>query len=46
MNRRDFLATGAVSTAGMVFFPGNLLAEEAKSNNKLVQPLPFKMDGE
>ncbi|SFZ94804.1 Multicopper oxidase with three cupredoxin domains (includes cell division protein FtsP and spore coat protein CotA) [Flaviramulus basaltis] len=46
MNRRYFLATGAVSTAGMVFFPGNLLAEEAKSNNKLVQPLPFKMDGE
>ena len=48
MDRRDFLATGAVSTAGMLFFPGNLLAKEAKTNNKhkLVQTLPYKMDGE
>ena len=34
MDRRDFLATGAVSTAGMLFFPGNLLAKEAKNENK------------
>ena len=44
MDRRNFLATGAVSTAGMLFFPGNLLAESAKEANKqrLTQPLPFK----
>tara|TARA_R110002072_G_scaffold238038_2_gene395440 strand:+ start:26769 stop:28058 length:1290 start_codon:yes stop_codon:yes gene_type:complete len=48
MKRRDFLATGAVSTAGMLFFPGNLLAKEAKIENKgrLTKPLPFKMNGE
>ena len=48
MDRRNFLATGAVSTAGMLFFPGNLLAESAKEANKqrLTQPLPFKKNGE
>ena len=48
MDRRNFIATGAVSTAGMLFFPGNLLASEAKIINKqkLVQPLSYKMDGE
>ena len=33
MDRRDFLATGAVSTAGTLFFPGNLLAEETINRN-------------
>jgi FtsP/CotA-like multicopper oxidase with cupredoxin domain len=48
MNRRNFLATGAVSTAGMLFFPGNLLAESAKVANKqrLTQLLPYKRNGE
>ncbi len=48
MDRRDFLGTGAASTAGMLFFPGNLLAESAKEQNKqrLVRPLPYTMDGE
>ncbi len=48
MDRRDFLATGAVSTAGMLFFPGNLLAKEAKTDNqtRFSQPLPYTMDGE
>ena len=48
MDRRDFLGTGAVSTAGMLFFPGNLLASEAKIDNqtRLVQPLRYKRDGE
>ena len=48
MDRRDFLGTGAASTAGMLFFPGNLLAESAKEENKqrLVRPLTYTMDGE
>ena len=36
MDRRNFIATGAVSTAGMLFFPGNLLASEAKIINKQI----------
>ena len=48
MDRRDFIATGALSTAGMIFFPGNLLAKESKEllKTKFPQPLPFKQDGE
>ena len=48
MDRREFIATGAISTAGLVFFPGNLLAKESKEllSKKFPQPLPFKQDGE
>ena len=48
MDRRDFLATGAVSTAGMLFFSGNLLAKSSKEANKqkMVKPLAYKKKGE
>ena len=48
MKRREFLATGALSAAGMVFFPGNLLSSESKkiAAEKQPEPLAFKQNGE
>ncbi len=48
MKRRDFIATGALSAAGMVFFPGNLLSSESKkiAAEKQPEPLAFKQNGE
>lgn len=48
MKRRDFIATGALSAAGMVFFPENLLSSESKkiAAEKQPEPLAFKQNGE
>jgi FtsP/CotA-like multicopper oxidase with cupredoxin domain len=48
MDRRNFLATGALSTAGVLFFPGKLLAKDTMKNSssKFPSPIPFKKVGD